>query len=277
MRISCIHHLLIGAMISLPVSAQAEEPTLMVDLPSVALLAPTDKERELVGKTVWAGDAFGVGKTGVLKSSNGFHRATRLSLAYTWPTEFVSVFPRQKIDSGAIYDAVAARAKDLGAPDIEYVQFEEVAHVDLDADGRMDTVVLAFTERDRTGAIPEQPGDITAVFLVAASDGRPQIMDQIVVSATADGPRRTWHFLTPLSMAKNSDSGEWNLLVVEEVNQWRDKTFTSDVIVRGRKMQQTKTIRMVDHFVNATGYALKDRKLSPIDGLQYGYGIAGEE
>lgn len=205
-----------------------------------------------------------------------YHPVARLGLAYTKPAEFVSVLPRSKIDSGVIHDMVAKHVESLGAPDIEYVQFEEVADVDLNADGQMDTVVLAFTERDGYGTSPEQPGDITAVFLVETIDGQPQVMSQIVITATTGGLPRAQHHLTPVAMARNPDSGAWNLLVAEQYDQWREKTFTREVTVRGQKILEKRSMHLMDRFVHATVYELKGRELKAVDGLQCAYGIAGE-
>src|ERR1051325_6135372 len=67
MRISSIHKLLIFTMPLLPISAHADGTDLLIVSPGLVLQAPAAKESELVGRTVWAGDAFGAGETGALR------------------------------------------------------------------------------------------------------------------------------------------------------------------------------------------------------------------
>src|SRR6185436_1651109 len=84
-------------MLLLPVSAHADGTALLIVSPGLVLQAPAAKQAELVGRTVWAGDAFGAGESGALKPGPSFI-PSRLGLAYTKPAEFVCLLPRSKIE-----------------------------------------------------------------------------------------------------------------------------------------------------------------------------------
>lgn len=275
MRVSHLRALLALAIASLPMRAHADDAILLIKSTDILSAAPKNDEETLVGKTVWIGNEQGARGSAVvqlkphhphdaiLDQNNG----PGLFLGYTTPTQFAVVTTRE-IVSGPTFSLVTSKLRELGTTNPQDLEGAELAVVDLNGDGRADSVVSAHPKRNVDDTSSRKPGDAEAIFLVTEPDGQPEIIDQIVDVLAAGAADPSLARIDLHALAQDPATGNWNLLVSEEHRVWKDETTTIQVTIGGQTTQQTTTDRVLYRSARVLVYELKDRRLSAIYGLR---------
>ena len=152
-------------------------------------------------------------------------------LGYTQAAEFVKLLDRT-ITSGA-KDETARYLRERGANAAKPIVVTILAEVDLDGDGRSETLLEAHTDRP-SGVLDGEPGDAEALLVADISQRVTASLINLVSGGDqADGARTV--FLVE-GLAKNPFTGRWDMLVLQE-RKYRGKPFSTSVTVNGEKME----------------------------------------
>lgn len=130
---------------------------------------------ELQDRTVWIGNAKGQSMSSKMLRLDlddddlALHPTAGYGtyLGYTQPAEFMKLLDRT-ITSGALKDETIRYLRERGANDAKPIVVTVLAEVDLDGDGRRETLLEAHSDRP-ADVFDGEPGDVEALLVADAS------------------------------------------------------------------------------------------------------------
>jgi hypothetical protein len=194
----------------------------------------------LQDRTVWIGNAKGQTMSSKMLRLDlddddlALHPTTGYGtyLGYTQAAEFMKLLDRT-ITRGALKDETARYLRERGANAAKPIAVTILAEVDLDGDGRSETLIEAHTDRP-SDVLDGEPGDAEAL-LVADTSQRVTAGLINLVSDGGEADRARIIFLVE-GLATNPFTGTWDMLVLQK-RKYRGRPFSMSVTINGQKME----------------------------------------
>lgn len=244
---------------TIPGFAAAQDALVLIDDSEVADSEPELEASALQDRTVWIGNANGQTMSSKMLRLDlddddlALHPASGygIYLGYTEPTEFMKLLNRT-LTSGTLKEEVVRYLHANGANTAKPIIVTVLAEVDLDGDGRNESVVEAHTDR-LADSFDGEPGDAEA--LLVANDFH-QVSASLVNLASKDAADGARTFFLLEGVAKNPFTGHWDMLV-QQVRKYWGKPVKMSVTINGEKTESPErafvTVTATDVYRYAEG------------------------
>lgn len=223
-----------------PGMAAAQDALVLIKDSEVADSEPEFEASELQDRTVWIGNAKGQTMSSKMLRLDlddddlSLHPTSGYGtyLGYTESAEFMKLLSRT-VTAGTLKDETTRYLRERGANAAKPIIVTILAEVDLDGDGRSETLLEAHTDRP-SDVLDGEPGDAEALLVADVSQRVTASLINLVSGGDqADGARTI--FLVE-GLAKNPFTGRWDMLVLQE-RKYRGKPFSMSVTINGEKME----------------------------------------
>ena len=250
--------------------AAAQDALVLIKDSKVAASEPKLEASQLYDRMIWIGNAKGQtmaaemlrldldGDEVALNPTSGYGAY----LGYTKQAQFLAV-REQTITAGSLKTFVQDYVAQAGAANEQEIVVVSLAEVDLDGDGRTETLIDAHSERQQD-MFEGKPGDVDSLLVIEYIDEAPHVTARFL--NIFSGPGRTIPVIQ--GIARNPTTGQWNLLIQQVRKYWGEGGPKISVTINGQQMAEPDPVQRRVTITETDVYRYADGTLKPIGELK---------